>query len=104
MLSENSDKMDKTFTNLETITDTLAAADIHASVTNLKASLEKAATTDGNLNEGKEVPDNFSQMTTLYANLNNSLESLNLLLQDMKANPKRYVHFSVFGKKNIPPE
>jgi phospholipid/cholesterol/gamma-HCH transport system substrate-binding protein len=36
---------------------------------------------------------------TLYTNLSNSLESLNLLLEDMKANPKRYVHFSIFGKK-----
>ena len=35
--------MSSTFTNLETISDTLAAADIYTSVTNLKASLEKAA-------------------------------------------------------------
>ena len=47
MLSDNSGKMSKTFSNLETITDTLAAADIYASVSNLKSSLEKASTTDG---------------------------------------------------------
>ena len=39
---------------------------------------------------------------SLYTNLSNSLESLNNLLIDFKANPKRYVHFSVFGKKNTP--
>src|ERR1035437_34211 len=39
MLSDNSGKMTQTFSNLETITDTLASADISASVTNLKASL-----------------------------------------------------------------
>ena len=39
---------------------------------------------------------------TLYTNLTNSLESLNVLLKDMKTNPKRYVHFSVFGKKSTP--
>jgi len=36
---------------------------------------------------------------TLYLNLSNSLESLNALLIDMKTNPKKYVHFSIFGKK-----
>ncbi len=39
---------------------------------------------------------------SLYANLNRSLESLNELFVDMKANPKRYVHFSIFGKKSSP--
>lgn len=39
---------------------------------------------------------------SLYLNLTASLESLNMLLRDLKANPKRYVHFSVFGKKNVP--
>ena len=43
MLAENSGKMINTFSNLQNITDTLAAADIYASVTNLKSSLEKAA-------------------------------------------------------------
>jgi len=39
---------------------------------------------------------------SLYINLTASLESLNILLKDLKENPKRYVHFSVFGKKNVP--
>jgi phospholipid/cholesterol/gamma-HCH transport system substrate-binding protein len=102
MLSDNSDKMTKTFSNLETISDTLAAADIYTSVTNLKNSLEKAALLMDNLNNGKGSAGQFLTNDTLYTNLTNSLESLNMLLQDMKSNPKRYVHFSVFGKKNIP--
>jgi phospholipid/cholesterol/gamma-HCH transport system substrate-binding protein len=36
---------------------------------------------------------------SLYRNLNASTTSLNALLVDFKANPKRYVHFSVFGSK-----
>jgi phospholipid/cholesterol/gamma-HCH transport system substrate-binding protein len=100
MLSDNSDKMNKTFTNLETISDTLAAADIYNSVSNLKASLEKASKMMDNMNTGKGTAGQFLTNDTLYTNLTNSLESLNLLLQDLKANPKRYVHFSIFGKKN----
>ncbi len=99
MLSDNSDKMGKTFTNLESISDTLAAADIYGSVSKLKASLENAALLMNNMNDGKGTAGQLLTNDTLYTNITNSLESLNLLLQDMKANPKRYVHFSVFGKK-----
>jgi phospholipid/cholesterol/gamma-HCH transport system substrate-binding protein len=102
MLSDNSDKMNKTFSNLETISDTLAAADIYSSITNLKASLAKASTLIDNLNKGKGSAGQFLTNDTLYSNLSGSLESLNVLLKDMKSNPKRYVHFSVFGKKSSP--
>ncbi len=102
MLSDNSGKMDKTFSNLEKISDTLAASDLSGSVTNLKASLVKAASLMDNLNKGKGSAGQFLTNDTLYTNLSSSLESLNLLLKDMKANPKRYVHFSVFGKKSAP--
>jgi phospholipid/cholesterol/gamma-HCH transport system substrate-binding protein len=102
MLSDNSGKMTKTFTNLESISDTLAASDIAGSVTNLKASLVKAVSLMDNLNKGKGSAGQFLTNDTLYTNLSSSLESLNMLLKDMKSNPKRYVHFSLFGKKNIP--
>jgi phospholipid/cholesterol/gamma-HCH transport system substrate-binding protein len=54
------------------------------------------------LNNGKGSAGQFLTNDTLYTNLSSSLESLNLLLKDMKSNPKRYVHYSLFGKKNTP--
>jgi phospholipid/cholesterol/gamma-HCH transport system substrate-binding protein len=104
MLAQNSEKMGNTFTNLEKISDTLAAADIYTSVMNLKSSLEKASTMMDNMNKGKGSAGQFLTNDSIYTNLNNSLASLNELLADMKANPKRYVHFSVFGKKDSPPK
>lgn len=100
MLSENTVKMSKTFSNLESITDTLAAADIYTAVTKLKESLEQTALMMDNMNKGKGTAGQFLTNDTLYTNLSNSMESLNLLLQDLKANPKRYVSVSVFGKKS----
>jgi phospholipid/cholesterol/gamma-HCH transport system substrate-binding protein len=100
MLSDNSGKMNKTFSNLETISDTLVAADLSGSVSNLKKSLEKASLLVDNLNKGKGSAGQFLTNDSLYTNLSGSLESLNLLLKDMKANPTRYVHFSLFGKKS----
>jgi phospholipid/cholesterol/gamma-HCH transport system substrate-binding protein len=102
MLAENESKLSGTFSNLENITDTLAAADLHKTVLNLKTSLENAAQMIGNMNEGKGSAGKLLTNDSLYTNLSASLESLNELLTDMKANPKRYVHFSLFGKKNIP--
>jgi len=104
MLAENSDKLTSTFSSLENIADTLAAADIYNSVNNLKSSLEKAATLMENLSNGQGTAGQLMTNDSLYTNLSNSLGSLNMLLQDLKTNPKRYVHFSVFGKKNIPEE
>jgi phospholipid/cholesterol/gamma-HCH transport system substrate-binding protein len=104
MLAENSDKLTSTFSSLENIADTLAAADIYNSVNNLKSSLEKAAVLLENLNNGQGTAGQLMTNDSLYKNLSSSLGSLNLLLLDMKANPKRYVHFSLFGKKNIPEE
>jgi len=104
MLAENSGRMTSVFSSLETVADTLAAADIYSSVNNLKVSLEKAGVLMENLNSGQGTAGKLMTNDTLYQNLSNSLESLNLLLLDLKANPKRYVNFSVFGKKNVPEE
>jgi len=100
MLSDNSGKFSKSVSNLESITDTLASADLYTSVTSLKNTLEKTSVLLGNLNEGKGTAGQLVTNDTLYNNLSASLESLNELLKDMKANPKRYVHFSLFGRKN----
>ncbi len=96
MLSDNSGKMNNTFSNLESISDTLAAADIYGSVQKLKSSLEEAAVLMDNINSGKGSAGQFMTNDTLYTNLTNSLESLNAFLVDLKANPKRYLQFSVF--------
>jgi phospholipid/cholesterol/gamma-HCH transport system substrate-binding protein len=102
MLSDNSGKISSTFKNLESISDTLAAADIYKTISNLKTSLEKTSTMIGNLNEGKGSAGQLLTNDSIYSNLNSSLQSLDVLLKDMKANPNRYIHFSLFGKKNIP--
>jgi phospholipid/cholesterol/gamma-HCH transport system substrate-binding protein len=98
MLAQNSDKMSSTFSHLESVTDTLAAADIYGSIKNLKSSLEKASAMMENLNNGKGSAGQFLTNDSIYVNLNNSLASLNDLLVDIKANPKKYIHISVFRK------
>lgn len=104
MLSENTGKLDATFSNLKSISDTLSASDIYGTVAGLKASLEQTKTMIENMNSGKGTAGQLLTNDSLYTNLNLSLKNLNLLIEDLKANPKRYVHFSIFGKKNTPPQ
>jgi phospholipid/cholesterol/gamma-HCH transport system substrate-binding protein len=51
------------------------------------------------INKGQGTLGQMVNNDTLYQHLDQSARDLDLLLKDLKANPKRYVHFSVFGKK-----
>jgi len=100
MLASNSDKFDNTISNLSSVSDTIVSADIYNTINNLKSTLEMTSALLSGMNEGKGTTGQLFTNDSLYSNLSNSLESLNLLLEDMKANPKRYVQFSLFGRKN----
>jgi phospholipid/cholesterol/gamma-HCH transport system substrate-binding protein len=99
-LADHNKEVAATLSNLEATTNKLAAADINGTIGNLKTAIDnlnvlikKAASDEGSL--GKLINDK-----TLYNNLNNSLKSANTLLDDLRVHPKRYVQFSVFGKKD----
>jgi phospholipid/cholesterol/gamma-HCH transport system substrate-binding protein len=98
MLAENSEKLGSTIGNLESISDTLAAADLYSTVVNLKSTLEKTTQLLEKMNNGEGTTGQLLTNDSLYINLNSSVVSLDLLLKDLKQNPKRY--FSIFGKKN----
>jgi phospholipid/cholesterol/gamma-HCH transport system substrate-binding protein len=100
MLAENSEKLGSSIGNLKTISDSLAAADIYSAISNLKVTLEKTASIMGKMNNGEGTAGQLFTNDSLYMNLNNSVESLDLLLKDLKENPKRYINVSVFGKKS----
>jgi phospholipid/cholesterol/gamma-HCH transport system substrate-binding protein len=102
MLSDNSEKLGNTLDNLHTISDSLAAADLYTTILNLKATLGRTSQLMDGINNGKGTAGQLFTNDSLYANLNSSMASLDLLLKDLKANPKRYIHFSLFGKKNQP--
>ena len=62
-------------------------------LTNLKTTTDKFNSTDNSI--GALLNDK-----ALYVSLDSTVNSANALLMDLKANPKRYVHFSVFGSKD----
>ena len=66
----------------------------------LEASLNNIQQITTALNEGDGTAGMLLKDTTLYTKLNETVEAATILLEDLKENPKRYVHFSVFGKKD----
>ncbi|MGB4291667.1 MAG: MlaD family protein [Bacteroidales bacterium] len=99
MLASSSGKIDRTVSNLQAITDSISASGLYESLTSLKMTLEETRTLLDGINKGKGTAGQLVSNDTLYRNLSSSLASLDILLKDLKENPKKYVHFSIFGRK-----
>ncbi|MGN1353862.1 MAG: MlaD family protein [Alloprevotella sp.] len=104
-------KANRIGSNLESVSDQLAQTDIKGTVDNANATLAGLKQTTDNLNQttnylsGKlQSRDNtlglFLNDRGVYDNLNGTLHHADSLMIDLKAHPKRYVHFSIFGKKD----
>ncbi len=83
-----------------TFADSLQAVRLGNTVARLNATVSDLSGIINGINSGKGTIGKLAGDDSLYVNLDRTAASLNLLLSDMKANPKRYVHFSLFGKKD----
>ncbi|MFH6604977.1 MlaD family protein [Maribacter algicola] len=106
LLKNNEGKLDSSLTNFRELTNNFAKlsdslnnaglgrtlASLESTVANLDNIMARIDQGDGTL--GKLMKDE-----ELYKNLNSASRELDLLLQDFRLNPKRYVNVSVFGKK-----
>lgn len=96
-IGDNSESIDKLIANFSDVSEQLAEEQIVASlkttITELNSTIAKINTTEGSA--GMLLNDQ-----ELYQNLSSMSGSLNELIIDMQANPKRYVHFSLFGSKD----
>ncbi len=95
-LNNNSASMVNIIDNVETITDTLAAADLAGMLNSINNSLADMNNIIQKINEGSGTAGKFINNDSLYNELNKSAEELNKLLKDVRENPKRYVKFSLF--------
>lgn len=99
-LAGNNDKINSMLSNIDKTTENLSKADIDGAINSLKGSVEKLndvmakiSSTDGTLGA-------IINSKEMYNNLNNTVRSLNTLMDDLRVHPKRYVNVSVFGKKD----
>lgn len=96
----NEDNLNTFFENMASISDTLESSDLNAAIANAANSLDKLSSMIDNVSEGKGTIGKLMYNDSLYNSLVNTSSQLDSLLNDMQAHPKRYIHFSVFGKKD----
>ena len=93
---------EKTSANLNSMSTSLEKADLGATVKKLEATLTSVNGIMANLEQGKGTMGKLLSDDAMYTNLTKTSKELELLLQDLRLNPTRYVNVSVFGKKNKP--
>lgn len=101
----------QTSVNAEKLTANLANVDVQSTIDNVNATLKSAqrlsddlGNMSSSLDQKMKSKDNtlglFLNDRGVYDNLNSTLRNADSLMIDLKAHPKRYVHFSIFGKKD----
>lgn len=99
MLAANSSTIDSTLKNLGEISDAVSTSDLKTSLGSLQSSIRGLDTIVTGISKGEGSAGKLVTNDSLYTNLSNTLYNLDMLLRDMKENPKKYVHFSLFGRK-----
>jgi len=92
-LKQTANSLQPVIKKLDVFTDSLKNVQLVQTVENLKRITQSIENGKGTL--GKLIKDD-----SLYMGLTKTVKDLDLLLIDIKAKPKRYVHFSIFGKKD----
>ncbi len=98
-IHQNDDKINNMIANLDRISEELAGEKVQQGINDAVSALAKLDTLLTNINQGNGTMGQIMVNDSLYHNLKNSLNSLDLLLTDLKANPKKYINVTVFGKK-----
>lgn len=109
ILADNKSKLNATLSNVDTasknfakISDSLSKVKINHTIKTLESTLSNVNDIMKNLNEGKGSMGKLMKDDALYTNFSKTSKELELLLQDVRLYPTRYVNVSLFGKKNKP--
>jgi len=107
IVKKNDEKLSNTLSNAELMTgnlaklsDTLVNANLGEMVKNMDAALIRVNTILSNLESGQGTMGKLLTDDEMYVNLTNASKELEELLREVKLHPKRFVHVSVFGKKD----
>ena len=93
-------KANNVLDNTEQLTGNLNQIDLAATMAKVDATLDNVHQMTVALNSDKGTLGLLMNDRSLYNNLTATAASADSLLTDLKAHPKRYVHFSIFGKKD----
>ncbi|MEI7596361.1 MAG: MlaD family protein [Bacteroidota bacterium] len=94
---ENNSKISRIISNFATLSDTLVKADFARVISNTSETMAQTNEIMSKINSGKGSIGMLVNNDSLYRKLDKASNELDLLLQDVKLNPHRYIHISVFG-------
>jgi phospholipid/cholesterol/gamma-HCH transport system substrate-binding protein len=90
---------DATLAHAEQLTQKLSGIDVDGTMASVRKTLDNVEQMTAAINSREGTVGLLLHDPTLYNNLSKTMFDADALMQDLKENPKRYVHFSVFGKK-----
>jgi phospholipid/cholesterol/gamma-HCH transport system substrate-binding protein len=94
------DNVNATVSNLQVISNNLKDVDYASTIAKVDSTLANVHLLTDKLNRKDNTLGLLMNDSSLYKNLNATSANAASLLEDLKAHPKRYVHFSLFGKKD----
>ncbi len=97
-INENNDNLTRIISNTASISDSIAQSNLAQTIKNLENSIRNLTAATDKINRGEGNLGLLINDDKLYNDLQSSSKQLDLLLEDIRLNPKRYVHFSVFGR------
>ncbi len=95
----NNERITGVLTNLDKTTSNLSTLNFKKTLDTLDKAINDLKNVMGNLSNNNGTLGKLMNDPTLYKNLASTGNKLNLLLDDIRINPKRYINISVFGKK-----
>lgn len=84
----------------DTFADSLQGLQLKQTLGSVNKTVDNLQKILGDINKGRGTLGKLTSDEALYGNVNKTTASLEKLLTDLRENPKRYVHFSLFGKKD----
>jgi len=96
-LKNNNQKINEMVGNFNSFSSQMASTNIKATIDNANKAVSELQAAVNKVNQGTGSISLLLNDDKLYNNLNKSAKDLDELMMDVKANPKRYVSFSVFG-------
>ena len=94
------DKADRVLANTDKLTKNMSDIDLTTTMTKVNNTLDNVEQMTAALNSKDGTLGLLMRDPQLYYNLSATMRDADSLLIDLKAHPKRYVHFSLFGKKD----